>query len=515
MALLDPNPSLWTETTPATDYGRLRGDEESDVVVVGGGISGLTTALLLAERGLSVAILEGSRVAGGSTGYTTAKVSSLHSLIYADLLNRIGDGKARIYGEANQAAIEQIAKLADSHGIDCEFTRAPAYTYTVDPGRRADIDAEAAAARSLGLPASLTTDTDLPYPVEAAVRFDDQAHFHPRRYALGLAAAIVRAGGRIFEESRAVDIDEADTGVIVRVEGGTIRARDAVVATLLPVLDIGGFFAKATPARSYAISVRCSEPVPAGMYLSADSPTRSIRPVALDGGGGLIVGGNSHKPGEADSTEACYRDLETWAQQTFPVEGVVHRWSAQDYVTIDRVPYIGRCPRTEHVFVATGFGKWGMTGGTAAAMILADLLSGNDNPWSDTFDATRIGNVEAAKTFVKTNASVGMHFVKDRIARLRPADVESLAPGQGGIVKAQGHTVGAYRSPTGSVHAVSINCTHLGCTLKWNGAETSWDCPCHGSRFTSTGAIIEGPATRPLAQIDVEADGSPGPSGGT
>jgi glycine/D-amino acid oxidase-like deaminating enzyme/nitrite reductase/ring-hydroxylating ferredoxin subunit len=505
VALPDPNPSLWNATTPATDYGPLRGDEVTDVVVVGGGISGLTTALLLAQRGLSVAVVEGGRIAGGSTGYTTAKVSSLHSLIYAELIDRIGAEKARIYGAANQAAIEQIAELAESHRIDCGFTRAPAYTYTVDPARHADIEAEAAAAGSLGLPASPTTDTDLPYPVEAAVRFDNQAHFHPRHYALGLAAALEQSGARVFEESRAVDIDEDDSGVVVRVEGGTIRGRDAVVATLLPFLDIGGFFAKSAPTRSYAISVRCRGPVPTGMYLSVDSPTRSIRPVDLDGGGdGLIVGGNSHKPGEAESTEACYQELEAWARQSFAVEGVVHRWSAQDYVTADRVPYIGRCPRADHVFVATGFGKWGMTGGTAAAMILADLLTGKDNPWSETFDSTRIGNVHAAKSFVKMNASVGMHFVKDRIARLRPADVESLAPGQGGIVKVGGHTVGAYRSPSGNLHAVSISCTHLGCTLKWNDAETSWDCPCHGSRFTSTGAIIEGPATRPLDCIDVD-----------
>lgn len=507
MALLDPNPSLWVATTPATDFGPLRGDEEADVVVVGGGITGLTTALLLAQHGQSVAVVEGGRIAGGSTGYTTAKVSSLHSVIYAELIDRIGADRARLYGEANQAAIEQIAELAEANGIDCGFTRAPAYTYTIDPARRADIEAEAVAAGSLGLPASPTTDTDLPFPVETAVRFDNQAYFHPRRYALGLAAALERSGGRLFEQSRALDIDETGTGVVVQTEAGTIRARDAVIATLLPFLDIGGFFAKAEPARSYAMSVRCRGPVPSGMYLSVDSPTRSIRPVQLDGdGSGLIVGGNGHKPGEAESTKACYRELEAWARETFPVDGVVHRWSAQDYTTVDRVPYIGRCPRTEHVFVATGFGKWGMTGGTVAAMILADLLTGKDNPWAETFDATRIGDLQAAKRFVKMNASVGMHFVKGRIARLRSADVATLAPGQGGIVKVGGQTAGAYRSPEGHIEAVTITCTHLGCSLKWNDAETSWDCPCHASRFTSSGAIIEGPATQPLQRVDVDVN---------
>ncbi|MDQ4134366.1 MAG: FAD-dependent oxidoreductase, partial [Actinomycetota bacterium] len=274
--------------------------------------------------------------------------------------------------------------------------------------------------------------------------------------------------------------------------------------TLLPFLDIGGFFAKAHPSRSYALSVRCRGPVPIGMYLSVDSPTRSIRPVALDGAPGLVLTGSSHKPGEAHDSERYYRDLEAWARRTFDIEAVEHRWSAQDYVTLDQVPYIGRCPRTEKVFVATGYRKWGMTGGTVAAMINADLITGRENRWVELFDATRVGDTQAVKTFVKANVAVGMHFVKDRVERLRAADVGELGPGQGAVVNIGGDAVGAYRSVAGEIHAVSITCTHMGCTLKWNPAETSWDCPCHGSRFTHTGEIIEGPATQPLAQVPLE-----------
>ncbi|MDQ4134302.1 MAG: FAD-dependent oxidoreductase [Actinomycetota bacterium] len=504
MALLDPNRSLWLIPTSASTYPRLQGSHDADAVVVGGGITGLTTALLLAQRGVSVVLLEGNRLCAGTTGYTTAKVTSLHSLTYAQLVERMGEEKARLYGAANQAALEQIAAFVHSLRIDCQFTRAPAYTYTTDPAQRPAIEAEVSAAQSLGLPASFTEETDLPYPVDAAVRFDDQAHFHPYRYALGLVSAIESAGGTIFEHSRALDIDEDDAGVVVQTEGGQVRARAAVVATLLPFLDIGGFFAKAHPSRSYAISVRCRGPVPAGMYLSVDSPTRSIRPVDLGGASGLILGGSSHKPGDADDTGRYYSDLEAWARQTFDVEAVEHRWSAQDYVTIDQVPYIGRCPRTSHVFVGTGFKKWGMTGGTVAGMVNADLITGRENPWVEVFDATRVGDAQAAKKFVKENASVGMHFVKDRLERLRAADAGELRPGQGGVVKVGGDTVGAYRDPGGGIHAVSITCTHMGCTLKWNSAETSWDCPCHGSRFTHAGDVIEGPATQPLAQIPVE-----------
>lgn len=472
--------------------------------MVGGGITGLTSALLLAQRGVSVAVLEAVRICAGATGYTTAKVTSLHSLTYAQLIKQMGEEKARLYGEANQAAIEQVAALVDSLGIECQFTRAAAYTYTVDPGQRSAMEAEVAAAQTLGLPASFTQETDLPYPVEAAVRFDDQAHFHPRRYALGLASAVIAAGGAIFEESRALDIDERGGGVVVATKGGEVRADAAVVATLLPFLDIGGFFAKAHPSRSYVLSVRCRGPVPAGMYLSVDSPTRSVRPVDLDGAPGLVLCGSSHKPGEADDTQRYYRDLEAWARETFDVEAVEHRWSAQDYVTVDKVAYIGRCPRTDRVFLGTGYKKWGMTGGTVAGMLNADLITGQDNPWVEVFDATRVGDGQAAKKFVKENVSVGMHFVKDGVERLRAADVSELGPGEGGLAKIDGRAVGAYRDPSGKVHAVSVTCTHLGCTLKWNRAETSWDCPCHGSRFTHTGSVIEGPATQPLTRVPVE-----------
>lgn len=276
-------------------------------------------------------------------------MTSLHSLTYASLVKQLGQDKARLYGQANQAAIEQIATLVDSLGIECQFTRAPAYTYTRDAGQRSSIQAEVSAAQSLGLPASFTQDSELPYPIEAAVRFEDQAHFHPRRYTLGLASAIEAAGGAIFERSRVLDIDERDSAVLVQTAGGQVRARAAVVATLLPFLDIGGYFAKVRPERSYALSVRCPGSVPAGMYLSIDSPSRSVRPVDIDGAVGLVIEGSGHKPGQTEDTERYYTDLEAWTRETFEVEAVEYRWSAQDYVSVDQVPYIGRCPRTEAV----------------------------------------------------------------------------------------------------------------------------------------------------------------------
>ena len=505
VGLLDvPNRSLWVETTPATSYQRLEGSRKADVVVVGGGITGLTAAVLLAREGASVVLLEAQRIASGATGFTTGKVTSLHSLTYADLIEWVGIEKAGLYGAANEAAIAQIAELVQSFGIECQFTRAPAYTYTMNPAKRSTIDNEVAAAQLVNLPASFADETDLPYSIEAAVRFDNQAHFHPRRYVLGLASAFEALGGVIFEQSRVVGIDEHDGGVNVKTGGGSIRGRAAVVGTLLPFLDIGGYFAKAHPSRSYALSARCSEKTPLGMYFSIDSPSRSIRPVDVDGAAGVILGGPSHKPGHVDSTESYYAELEAWGREAFDIEAVDYRWSAQDYVSVDRIPYIGRCPRTTRVFVGTGYKKWGITGGTVAGVVITDLINGRDNPWLEVFDATRIGDIRSAKTFTKENALVGMHFVKDRIERLRAGDISEIKPGQGGIVRRDHRAIGVYRALSGDVDAVSVTCTHLGCTLKWNSAETSWDCPCHGSRFSHTGEVIEGPAIRPLARVPIE-----------
>ncbi len=501
-SLSQANPSVWVGATASSpSFPSLSGTVEVDVAVVGAGITGLTTALLLKQAGAKVAVVEADQVASGTTGYTTAKVTSLHGLTYAELVAKHGHDKAQQYAQANQAGVERIAALVDELAIDCQFERRAALTYTTDPQRRADVAAEVEAATSVGLPATYVETTDLPYQVEAAVRLEDQAQFHPRQYCLALAAAIHGEGSHVFESTRALDIDETGDSPVVRTGGGDVVAANVVVATLLPFVDLGGFFAKAHPVSSYALAVRIDGDLPEGMYLGADSPTRSVRQVHLDGEMGLILGGESHKVGQGGDTEQYYASLESWARTTFPVRSIDWRWSAHDYVPIDSVPYVGRSPRSQRVHVATGFKKWGMTNGTAAGMILSDLLLGRENPWSEVFDATRVDASSSLKEFVKENVDVGKRFMKDHVARISSPPADSLTPGQGGLVDLDGDEVAAFRHLDGTLQAVSAICTHLGCVVQWNPAETTWDCPCHGSRFACDGKVIYGPATTDLAPV--------------
>jgi glycine/D-amino acid oxidase-like deaminating enzyme/nitrite reductase/ring-hydroxylating ferredoxin subunit len=496
--LRERNISLWVATTPETQYPQPAEDVTVDVAVIGAGITGLSTAILLKRAGVRVAVIEAGRVASGVTGYTTAKITSLHGLVYAHLVEQVGEERARIYADANQAAIEQVAAFVEEYGLNCDFRRAAAYTYTEDPARVEDLRAEVEASQGLGLPASYTETTDLPYPVRAAVRFDNQALFHPRKYCLALARLIPGDGSHVFEMTRAMDLEEGSPcGVITG--HGTIRAQHVVLATQIPFMDRGGFFAKTSPSRAYALGVRVEGVVPEGMYLGVDSPTRSIRPHPVGDETVLIIGGEGHKVGQDEDTRRRYAALEEWSRERFHVRSMDYRWSAQDYMPVDGVPYIGRLTSgSERIYVATGFRKWGMTTGTFAGFIISDAILGRDNPWSSLFDATRVDLTRSAKRFVTENTSVAKRFLGDRIGIPEASDLMGLAPGEGKVAEVDGEKVAAYRDEAGAVHTVSPICGHMGCVVSWNSAERTWDCPCHGSRYDYDGHAIQGPTVRDL-----------------
>lgn len=491
--------SVWLAGRHHPPQPGLSGEQTADVVVVGAGITGLTAALWLRRAGAEVVVVEAGQVAGGTTGHTTGKVTSQHGLVYRQLIDHHGEDAARLYALANQDAIDDVAALVAETGASCGFDRTAAFIYALDEDELAALEEEHEAAFRLGLPSSLTTATDLPFPVEGALVFANQAYFHPVRYCDALAAAFLAEGGRIFEDSRVTDVDESSETVTVGTDQGEVRAGHALLATLLPFVDRGGFFAKTRPSRSYGIAARLRAAPPAGMYISAGTPTRSVRP--WKEGDGIVVVGEGHETGAEEAVPARWGALERWASEHFDVESFEYRWSSQDYQTVDSIPYVGRSPLMSRTFVATGFGKWGLTNATAAARILVDLVAGRSHGFLEAFDAGRIGDAAAVGKLIKDNLHVARLLIGDRVARLAAPGIDDLSPGEGRVVDLDGDTVGAYRDVAGVLHVVSVTCTHLGCTVRWNAAETSWDCPCHGSRFALDGSVLVGPATEPLDQL--------------
>lgn len=459
--------ALWSDTAPvAPERPVLEADLSCDVVIVGAGVTGLSTAILCAQRGQDVVVLEGERVAGGVTTYTSAKVSVLHGLAYSELEGSHGADGARAYATANTAGLERVLSWIDEFGIDCSLRRREAYTYVRSERYVPDVTREVDAARAAGIDARLVTETSLPYPIAAAIAVPDQAEFDSRSYGLGLADAAEALGVRIFEHTRVETLSKVGPPSVGTKDGHTVSAEHVVLASHVPIFDRGLFFARLGAKRSYAIAARGATSAPEGTFLSADQPSRSVRThVGVDGEPVLVVGGAGHTAGTERDTIGRYEALEAFARTEFGATEITHRWSAQDLMPADGMPYVGPLlPTSDRVLVATGYRKWGFTNGTVAAEVLAAGIAGEEHPWAQHVDPGRIPPARTVPTFAKENAQTAVYMVGDWV-----------------------------RTPRAPV------CTHLGCKLRFNDGERSWDCPCHGSRFSSDdGRVLEGPATRAL-----------------
>jgi glycine/D-amino acid oxidase-like deaminating enzyme/nitrite reductase/ring-hydroxylating ferredoxin subunit len=438
-------------------------------------------------------VLEARRVGHGVTGCTTAKVAALQSTLLSKIRASHGPEAAAVYAEASLAAVEQVASLVADEGIDCRLERRPACTYAADEPERRSVEQEADAAREAGLGVVLSEDPGLPYPVATAVVLEDQLQFHPLRYVQGLAAAVDGDGSAVFEDSRVVAVSDGSP-CQVRTALARVSAERVVDAGHYPLLDRGAYFARLKPQRSYCIAAKVKDSLPQTMAISAGSPKRSVRSYADL----LVVGGEGHATGAGEATPERYERLEAFAREHWEVESFRHNWSAQDPAPYDNLPMIGRyTPLSSRLYVATGFMKWGLTSGTFAAMILSDLLGGRDNPWASRFTPNRL-SLRSTPQVAELGVKFGFDFVSDRVKPAQAGSAEDVPPGEARVVRARLGKTGVYRDEEGALHAVSLRCSHLGCLLRFNSAERSWDCPCHGSRFDVDGEVLEGPAVNPL-----------------
>jgi len=498
--------SLWRATTDLPSFPRLTEDHDTDIAVVGGGITGITAAYLLVEAGYKVTLLEAGELLNGTTGFTSAKITAQHGLIYHDLLEHFGEEKGRLYFHSNSEAMEWIIGKADEMGLSCGMKRETAYLYADAGDEKAmkQLEKEFAAYEKLGLPGKWMDNISLPLMAAGAIALPGQARFHPLHYLKGLLQSFLDKGGIVYEHTMiAEDVEnEGRLTLFTEQSGHRITCRHAVSASHFPFYDGGAlYFSRLHAERSYCLAVQPETDYEGGMYLSAGEPTRSLRAVEWEGRNLVIVGGNNHKTGQGICTINHYESLEVFAGELLGIKAFPYRWSAQDLITLDRVPYIGKVSGEEEIYIATGFGKWGMTSGTLAARMITDQIQRKDNPYSELYDPSRFKANPGIKNFIVQNANVAKELIAGKVERAHKK-IADLERDEGAIVRYEGKRAGAYKDNEGRLHLVDRTCTHMGCECEWNDGERSWDCPCHGSRFSYDGTVLEGPATLPLKKLE-------------
>jgi glycine/D-amino acid oxidase-like deaminating enzyme/nitrite reductase/ring-hydroxylating ferredoxin subunit len=487
--------SPWIARAPNDDaqHPALREDLDVDVAVVGAGMVGLTTALMLRRSGARVAVLEGRRVAAAASGNNTAKVTALHGLAYSKLAGAGREASAR-YARANQEGLELIGRLVEEFEIECRWRRTANYTYAERRDGRERIEREVEASRAAGLETEFVEATPLPFAVAGAVKLADQAEFDPVAYLRGLAGQLGGDGQGVFEDTRVVDVSRD----AVRTEDGAIvRAGHVVLATHLPIADQVGVFARAAPMASFAIAATLDRPLE-GMYIDVEGE-HSLRGLRLGDQELAIVAGRGHRLGTASAAESLAA-LRRYGRDRLGASELRHHWDAHDFVTEDHLPFVGSIGlRSDRVLTATGLNKWGLALGAACGRMLAETIGSGERAWPDEFDSRRLPRPRSWPRLAANGIATGRHLALDR---LRRGSADELAPGEGKVIGRGVEQHAAYRDEAGRLHELAARCTHMGCIVAFNGPAKTWDCPCHGSRFALDGSVLEGPATAPLERKD-------------
>jgi glycine/D-amino acid oxidase-like deaminating enzyme/nitrite reductase/ring-hydroxylating ferredoxin subunit len=505
--------SLWLDTEYPDQFGPLMNDATADVCVIGAGIAGLTTAYLLAREGRSVIVLDDGRPGCGQTGVTTAHLSYEIDDRYVEILRLHGREGARLAYHSHRAAIDRIESISQLEGFECDFERVSGYLFPAEGHGLREIDEELDAAKAAGVAVQrLSAPPVHGFYSGACLHFPRQAQFHPLRYLGGLTTAFLRLGGRLCTGTRATAVAGGDSAVVSTQDGRRVTAAAAVVATNVPFNDRVAIHTKQAPYHTYVIAARVSPgAITHALYWDTADPYHYVRlqrvtnkqlggdtdePIDL-----LIVGGEDHKAGQAQDADRRFGALEQWMRERFSaVREVEYRWSGQVMETQDGLAFIGRNPMdADNVYVATGDSGMGMTHGTIAGILITDLIAGRENPWTALYDPSRI-RTGAATEFVKENLNVALQYAS-WITAGEVSSVEEIAPNTGAVLREGLRKIAVFRDEAGQLHRRSAVCTHLGCIVSWNPAASTWDCPCHGSRFDAKGTVINGPAKSDLAKV--------------
>jgi hypothetical protein len=497
--------SLWQDTVQDVVLPQGSATGHFDVLIAGGGITGVTTALLLQKSGLRCAIAEAHSLCFGTSGGTTAHINTFFDTSYDQIQSDFGKEAAQLIARATNQARDLFRQHVETYNIDCGFAEKDGYLYAVDGQQAEELDKIYQASKEAGVDVEYVDAIPVPVSFVKAVVYRRQAQIHPTRYVLALAQAFTQQGGTILENCRVEKIDKRDEGLEITTSTGTIQAKNLVYATHIPP-HINLLHFRNAPYRSYAIAVQLNnEAYPDALAYDMFDPYHYYRTQEIDGKRYLIIGGEDHKTAHQENTEACFNNLIAHARNHFDVAAVTHRWSSQYFEPSDGLAYIGHLPGgPDNVYVATGYSGNGITYSHIAALTLSDLITKGQSDYAELFRPGRIKPVAGFMEFVKENADVVAQFVGKRLGAEKLEGLAEIAPGEGRLVKYEGSTLAVYKDETGKIYALNPVCTHAKCIVDWNQAEKTWDCPCHGARYNLNGDVLTGPAHRGLEKVEVD-----------